>query len=115
MKHFIKFILILLLSCISSLILPFWGVAIAAFLVSLMIGTSGTSSFFIGLLALFLLWSIMAFMNDFQTGGIMTDRISQLLSVDPPVLLLITGLLGGLTGALGSLTGCYFRQLFTRP
>jgi hypothetical protein len=109
MQHFIKFLLIGLLAYLSSYVLPFWGVALAGFLVSAGIRSSHLSSFLIAFLAVFILWGTMAYYIDTETSGIMTNRVSQLLSLDPPVIILITAALGGLTAAFGSLTGSLIR------
>ncbi len=109
MQHFLKFLLILILAWLSSLIVPFWGVAVAGFVASLIVRSSYLSSFLIGFIAIFILWGSMAFYIDTETSSILTDRVGAILTVDPPILILITALLGGLTGGLGSLSGSLVR------
>lgn len=109
MQHFIKFILILALAYLSSFVVPFWGVAIAGFIGSITVRSTHISSFLIGFIAVFILWGLMAFYVDIQTSSILTDRISQLFSLDPPFLILITGVLGGITAGLGSWAGSMLR------
>ncbi len=109
MNHFTKFILILILAYASSYVVPFWGVAVAGFLASLIVRSSHLSSFLIGFIAVFILWGSMSFYIDTETSGILTDRVSALLSVDKPFLILITATLGGLTAALGSWAGSMIR------
>lgn len=109
MQHFLKFLLIGVLAYLSSYILPFWGVAVAGFIVSVSIRSSNLSSFIIAFLAVFILWGAMAYYIDTETGGHLTARISQVLGFDPPIITLISATLGGLTAAMGSITGSMIR------
>jgi hypothetical protein len=109
MQHFLKFLLIGVLAYLSTYILPFWGVALAGFIVSVSIRSSNLSSFIIAFLAVFILWGAMAYYIDTETGGNLTGRVSELLGIDPPIITLITATLGGITAALGSLTGSLLR------
>jgi len=109
MNHFSKFILILGLSYLSSFVVPFWGVAVAGFLGSVIVRSSHVSSFLIGFIAVFILWGSMAFYLDTETSGILTDRVSALLKIDKPFLILITAVLGGLTAGFGSWAGSMIR------
>ena len=109
MQHFLKFLLIIVLAWLSSLVVPFYGVALAGFIASLIVRSSYLSSFLIGFIAVFILWGSMSFYIDTETNSILTSRVSALFSVDPPILVLITGVLGGLTAGLGSLCGSLIR------
>ena len=114
MKKLLKIIVIAALAFALSQFLPFWSVAIAGVLGSMLITTSNVASFFTGFIAIFLLWGITAFMIDVNTQGIMTDRIADLLGFSPPFLILISALIGGITGGLGSLAGCTIRGTLMR-
>ena len=109
MNHFTKFILILVLAYLSSFVVPFWGVAVAGFIGSLVVRSSHWSSFLLGFLAVFILWGVMALYIDTETASILTDRVSALLSVQKYLLILITALIGGLTAGLGSWSGSVLR------
>ena len=112
MKFIIKTVLICLLSWGMQQFVPFWGVAIAGFFVSMLVKTKAHTTFFSGFVAVFLLWFAAAYRIDQQTNSILTQRIADLFSLSPWLLMLITALLGGIIGGLGSLSGHYFQALF---
>lgn len=107
MKAFPRFILIVILSYLGGLFLPWWSVAIAAFLVSVTIPLPPARAFFNGFLAVFLLWLALAFFMDVRNDHIMANRMSELiLQVRNPILIgVVSSLIGGITGGLGSLCG----------
>ena len=67
------------------------------------------SAFFSGFLALFLLWSILSFYISVNNDHILAHRVSLLLikNDSPFLLILITGLIGGIVAGLASLTASY--------
>ena len=109
MNHFVKLIVIALVSFGLMQILPFWSVAVAGFLASLFIKSGNLGSFLTGFLAVFLLWGGMAYLINMETAGVMTEKISQLFSMSPPLMILLTGVIGGITAGLGSLAGNQLR------
>jgi len=94
--------------------LPWWSVAIAGFLISLILSSSGTSSFFAGFLGVAMIWFIQAFYIDFTTESILTEKVAEILFMPHPFLLvLVSAIIGGLVGGLSALTGSHLRRLFT--
>ena len=60
-KFLVSILLIALLSFICGLFLPWWTIALAAFVVSALIPLTPLQSFFAGFLAIFFLWGGLAF------------------------------------------------------
>lgn len=104
MKFIIKLISILGLCYLLQLILPFWVVAIVAFLVNLAIKTNGWSSFFSGFFAVGTLWFIVATGIDNRTDSILTEKIADLFSISNLLLTVVTAIIGGLVAGMGGLT-----------
>lgn len=113
MKFIISILLIALLSFALCLYLPWWSVAIAAFTVAVFIHLSPLKSFLAGFIAIFLLWTILAYIISANNDHILAHRISKLiLKIDNPFLLsLVTGLIGALVAGFASLSGSYIRRL----
>lgn len=66
---------------------------------------------FISFVLVYLYWMIYAGVLDFQNQQILSTRIAQLFSINPPILLLvITGFLGGVTAALAAWSGGLIRD-----
>jgi hypothetical protein len=116
MKFFVSILLTALLSFAFGLYLPWWSLAIAAFVVAALIPLHPGLSFASGFLALLLLWGIMAWMISTGNDHILAHRMSQvILKKDAPGrLVMATSLIGALVGGFGALSGRLFRLLWAR-
>ena len=118
MKFIVSVFLIALLSFAACLYLPWWSIAIVAFLVTAFIHQPPSSAFFTGFTAVFLLWTIMSFVISYNNDDILAHKVSQLiLRMDnPPLLILLTGLIGGIIAGLAALAGSFVaRRRATEP
>ena len=115
MKFFASVILIALLSFALCLFLPWWVIAIAGFAVAFAIPQNAGLSFVAGFVAVFILWAGLSFWMSSANNHLLAHKISMLfIKVDNPMLLIVvTGLIGGLVAGFGSLTGRLSRKLFT--
>ncbi|MFC4261675.1 hypothetical protein ACFOWM_02185 [Ferruginibacter yonginensis] len=111
MKFFISIILVAIGSFAACLILPWWSIAIVAFLIAVFIPQTPSKSFIAGFLGAFLLWAGLSFYISSLNEHLFAHKISMLLiKVDNPFLLIIiTGIIGGLVAGLGSLTGSFIK------
>lgn len=109
MKFLVALILTALFSFIAGLLLPWWSIAVVAFLVALFIHQGPARSFLAGFLATFLLWCILSWWIDMKNESILSSRIGTLLGVGnhPFLLILITGLVGGLVAGFAALSGSF--------
>lgn len=109
MKFFLSILLIALLSYALGLFLPWWTIAIAAFLVSAFIPQKPGISFLTGFVSLFLFWGILSWYISFANHDILANRISTLIfkSESYWILVLLTALIGALVAGLAALAGSY--------
>jgi uncharacterized membrane protein len=107
MKFFVSILLVALLSFTFCLYLPWWSIAIAAFIVTAFIEQKPAFGFLTGFTALFLLWTIMAFAISTSNHHLLARRMAPLIIKSNSALLLaiVTGLTGGLVAGFGALTG----------
>ena len=112
MRFIISILLIAVLSFAAGLYLPWWSIAIAAFLVTALIPQSPGMSFLTGFLALFLLWGILSFWISIGNEHILAHKVSLvILGIDNPLLLIIaTALIGGLVAGFAALAAGYLRK-----
>ncbi len=104
-------LLIIISAFILNLFLPWWSIAIPGLLFGYLFNKKGWTSFSLGFLALFLLWGGQALYIHFANNAILSTRIAEMLSVGSPFLVvLITGLLGGLVSGLATLTGSLVKE-----
>ena len=111
MKFLISIILTALLAFVAGLFLPWWGIALAAFLVALLVHQRSGSSWISGFLGLFLLWGGLAFCISMKNQDILAERIANVLPLggNPIILILVTGFIGGLVAGFAALTASYLR------
>ena len=112
MKFFISLILTILLSFAACLFLPWWSIAITAFVVAALIPQKPFKAFVTGFLALFLLWGGLSFWMSNNNDHVLAHKVSQLvLKMDSPVaLVLATALIGALVAGFAALAGSYLRK-----
>jgi len=111
MRFFSSILLTALLSFVAGLFLPWWSLAIIAFLVALLIPQSIGKSFLSGFLALFFLWGVIAFIIDVKNESILSQKIAQLfpLGGSSILLILITALVGALVAGFAAMSGSSIR------
>jgi len=115
MRFVFKLILITGLGYLMELFLPWWSIALAAFIVNLWIPTKGLNAFLSGFLGIGLLWLVYAGLLNSDTSSIMAERISGIFGLGNPILMItITGLAGGLVGGFAALSGSQFRRIFMK-
>ena len=113
MKFFNSFLLTALLSFIAGIYISYWWFfAIVAFLIAVLIHQRGFKAFFAGFLALFILWFVLAFWMDFANEGVLSLKIASILPLGGSkwVLMIVTGLIGGLIAGFAALSGSYLRS-----
>jgi hypothetical protein len=111
MKFIISIVLTALLSFATCLYLPWWSIAVVAFVVAILIPQMAGKSFLTGFIALFLLWGLLSFWISNNNGHILAHKISLIiLKVDSPYLLMLaTALIGALVAGFAAMTGGYLR------
>jgi hypothetical protein len=113
LKYLLSIIVTALLAFVSGIYMPWWGIAIAACLVSAAIPQKPSFSFLSGFLGVFLLWEVLAWWIDNKNNGILSQKVASLFRLGNSSLLLIviTSIIGALVAGFGALAGSYFRRL----
>jgi membrane protein implicated in regulation of membrane protease activity len=112
MKFLASLILIVALSYIGGLFLDWWSVALATFLVALLIPFSAGRALIYGFISVFLLWLALAFFQDVRNDHILANRVSEIfLKQRSPILIgIVSAFIGGLVAGMGGLTGSLLRK-----
>ncbi len=105
--NFLKQTLFTIALCfILQYFLPWWTLAIGAFIGGYYFGNKAYLSFLSGLLAVGLLWFVMALMVDVQTQSVLTEKVARIFPTKTTGLLfLVTAIIGGLPAGFAALTG----------
>ncbi|MBP6025236.1 hypothetical protein [Ferruginibacter sp.] len=112
MKFFVSLLLTALLSFAACLYLPWWSIAVAAFIVAALIPQSAVKSFLTGFTALFLLWGALSFWISNNNEHLLAHKVSMvLLKMDNSwVLIFATAIIGALVAGFGALSGSFLRK-----
>ena len=81
MRFLIAVLLIMLLSFIAGLYLPWWSIAPVAFLVALLLALGVGRSFLAGFTGIFLLWALLAFWIDVKIETFSKTQIAKAVCV----------------------------------
>ena len=102
-----NFIATIVLAIILSLVLPWWSVMIAALTTGLLIPLKKTAVFITPFLAILLFWASYSFILSSANDFTLAKRISVLLALggNPYLLILVTGIIGGLAAGLAAIFG----------
>lgn len=115
MKLLARLLLVMILTYFLSLYLPWWVVFAVSFLVGFTIHGNGLNVFIASFLGAGLVWMLYAWYLDINTQRILSEKVVELFPFEDAMLLIVaTGLIGGLCGGFGGLTGNSFRQLFLK-
>ncbi len=107
------FLIILILSFISSYFLPWWMVAIIAFLAAFFLGKVPVKSFFSGFLSVFTVWAILALLKSIPNHNLLVKRVAVTFHLPHwSLLLFVTALIGGLAGGFAALSGTLLKKAF---
>ena len=112
MKMIVAIILTALLSFLGGLYMQWWSLAVAAFLVALLIPQRAGKAFLSGFFGVFLLWAILAWWIDMKNQGILSKKIASILPLGGSsiLLLLVAAFVGGLVAGFAALSGSYLRS-----
>ena len=114
MKFLSAVILTALLAFATGLygVMPWCSFAITSLIVAMAVHQKAGKAFLSGFVGLFLLWSILAFLKDSANEHLLATKVAKILPLGGSyiVLIVVTGVIGGLVAGLAALTGSYLRQ-----
>ena len=113
MKFFVAILLTALLSFISGIYIQWWWFfAVVAFVVALLVHQKARKAFLAGFLSFFLLWGGLAFWIDMKNNSVLSAKMAQVLPLGGSsiLLILITGIIGGLVAGFAAMCGSYLRS-----
>ena len=116
MKFIVALILSALLSYAACLFLPWWSIALAAFIVAFFVAQKPGRAFISAFMGLFILWGLMSYFISSHNGHILANKISMLIlkSNRPMGLIILTAFIGGLVAAVAALSGSLLRKILIK-
>jgi hypothetical protein len=108
MKFLVQFVVIITLAFILELFMPWWSIAIAAFAGGYAVKTK--LNFLAGLAAITTLWLLKAAIIEGAAAAPLTGRVAAIFSLNRPLLMVVSGLTGGLIGGFAAMTGAALKR-----
>lgn len=110
MKTVVFTFLMALLCFVSCLYLPWWSIAVVAFVLAVVFEQNALVSFSCAFGAVFLLWFGISFYLSVNNEHILANRVAMLIikKESPWLLMLLTACLGGVVAGLAAITGSFF-------
>ena len=109
MKFIIQFVAILFSSHLLALFMPWYCIALAAFVMGYMLKSN--ANFLAGFIAIASLWTFNAWLIDSASTTDLADRVANLFALKHKLLLfLVMAVVGGFVGGFAALTGALLRK-----
>lgn len=112
MRKLLLILLTAILSGVAVWFLPWWMIAVIPFLIAVVAKTKGGEGFFIGFVAIILLWGIWILIADIGNEHILSTRLATSFGLPTYVFIIVNILLGGIIGGLGGWSGASIRKVF---
>jgi hypothetical protein len=112
------FLLIAVISLILQLFLPWWIIAPLAFGLAAWKASSGKNAFGSAFFAIFLVWIVASLIQTIPNENILANRVGTMLnfpdsSMNWIIVLLLTGIIGGLASGFSALAGFFAKDAIT--
>lgn len=110
-----NFLLTVILAFILSMFLPWWSVMLAGLLSGAIVRLRNVSAFFVPFSAIAVFWIIYAWILSSANDFILAKKIAELLYLggNELLLILVTGIVGGLAAGIAALFGNQCRAAFS--
>jgi hypothetical protein len=116
MKLIVSILLTALVAFALGLQLPWFTIAIAAFIVAMLIPQKALPSYLSGFLGVFLLWTILALLKINNGGNLIATQMASIFPLKGNVflLVLISAFIGAIVAGCSALSGYYCRKLLKK-
>lgn len=116
MRILLQILVVAFLGLVLAQFMPWWSAAIAGAAAGYFFAGHRGRSFLAGFLGIFLLWAFTAIYLRYAASSDFPDRFAQLFgpSVSGTMLVVITGMIGGIAGGFGAFTGDSLKRLFSK-
>ena len=116
MNLIVRIVIIAALGSIAQVFWPWWSSVAVALLVETFLGKKDGTAFFSGFYGVAIPWMVLSGYIDVSNNYMLSHQILRLFKLPEfsLILVIITGLLGGMVAGFGSLTGSWMRTAFDK-
>jgi len=114
-KNVLNFIATIILALLLSQFLPWWSVILASFITAILFSLKKSAVFFVPFLAIAIFWMVYAYWLSSANDFTLSKKIAILLPLhgNPYLLILVTGIVGGLAAGIAAVFGKQCASLLT--
>ena len=111
MRFLLATLLTASLSFIAGLYLPWWSIALIAFLVALLIKQKIGMAYLSAFTAIFLLWGGLSLVIHIRNYGVLSEKVARIFPLDgnTVALILLTALIGAVVAGFAAMSGSSLR------
>ena len=105
------FIVIIILSFLLQMVLPWWIIVVISFATCGLLGKTGKIALWAPFFAILLLWTGMALFKSLPNNNVLAMRIAEMFGVQSWLMILILStLIGAFTAGVSGFCGYHFRK-----
>ena len=110
MRFITNILLTALLAALTTWYLPWWMIAVVAFVVAILLPQKNGKAFWSGFLGIFLMWLVFSLCKDIGNDHILSTRMAKLFHLPAyGLFLIVAAAIGGLIGGLAAWGGAALR------
>ncbi len=115
MRNLKPILIIAITAGIATWFMPWWMIAVCAFVVSVNFNLKPNDGFISGFLGIALMWLVMALYRDIPNEHILSDKMAKILNLPNFALfILVTIILGGIVGGLAGWSAGWMNKAFRK-
>ena len=116
MRFLLATLLTASLSFLAGLYLPWWSIAIVAFLVAVFIKQKIGWAYLSGFTAIYLLWAALILLINIKNQGILATKIARIFPLNGSTfyLVMLTAFIGAVVAGFAAMSGSSLRSLERR-
>lgn len=113
MRFILAILLIALLSALATYYLPWWSLAVVAFIVGWLIRLRTGHAFLAGFIGIFLLWLVIGLWRDIPNAHILLNRMADVIlhTKNGALYIVLASVIGGMVGGLAAWSGGQMRRM----
>ncbi len=115
-KNIINFIATIIIAYVLSLFMGWYSVMIASIITAFLIPLKRVTVFLVPFLAIFILWIVLSYLMGSSNDFILAEKIAVLMDLEgnTTLLLIITGLVGGIAAGVAGVFGKQLSSLVSK-
>lgn len=114
MKFIAQFTFTILFAFILAQFLPFWSMAVAAFVVAFFGALHSGKAFLSGFISIGGLWLISAWIISDANQDLLLGKVSLIFGISDLLMLIIIAIVGGLLGGFSAVGGRAFKEIILK-